>query len=168
MVVPTQFKTGWLVCQSQVLSSLNIADTAKTRRQGLIGQSEIETPLFIDSCRWIHTFGVKCTLDVAYLDEQLQVIKVPAPASSTCFALSTGKPTRRGLIFCTLITCSCSSRYATSSAHLTPNVCIHRHESINSGVSIQNWLVGVSIASAVEFEYCRQCKDPTARPDWPV
>lgn len=76
MVVPTQFKTGWLVCQSQVLSSLNIADTVKTRRQGLIGQSEIETPLFIDSCRWIHTFGVKCALDVAYLDEQLQVIKV--------------------------------------------------------------------------------------------
>ena len=43
---------------------------------GDISQRAIEAPLFIDSCRWIHTFGVKCTLDVAYLDEQMQVIKV--------------------------------------------------------------------------------------------
>ena len=73
---PTQFKTGWLVCQAQVLSSLNIADTARTRRRGLIGQSAIETPLLIDCCKWIHTFGVKCSLDVAYLDAQFQVIKI--------------------------------------------------------------------------------------------
>jgi len=71
-----QFKTGWLVCQAQVLSSLNIADTSATRRRGLIGQTEIETPLLIDSCKWIHTFGVKCPIDVAYLDAEMQVIKV--------------------------------------------------------------------------------------------
>ncbi len=76
MSKPTQLKTGWLLCQAQVLSSLNIADTAAARRRGLMGQSEIETPLLIDCCKWIHTFGVKCSLDVAYLDEQLQVIKV--------------------------------------------------------------------------------------------
>lgn len=71
-----QFKTGWLLCQAQVLSSLNIADTSATRRRGLIGQTEIETPLLIDSCKWIHTFGVKCPIDVAYLDAEMQVIKV--------------------------------------------------------------------------------------------
>ncbi len=71
-----EFKTGWLVCQAKVLSSLNIADCARTRRRGLSGQTEIETPLLIDSCKWIHTFGVKCTLDVAYLDATMQVIKV--------------------------------------------------------------------------------------------
>ena len=71
-----QFKTGWLVCQAQVLSSLNIADTSATRRRGLIGQTEIETPLLIDSCKWIHTLGVKCPIDVAYLDAEMQVIKV--------------------------------------------------------------------------------------------
>lgn len=70
------FKTGWLVCQAQVLSSLNIADSPAARRRGLIGQTEIETPLLIDSCKWIHTFGVKCALDVAYLDATMQVIKV--------------------------------------------------------------------------------------------
>lgn len=69
-------KTGWLVCSAQVLSSLNIADSPAARRRGLIGQTEIETPLLIDSCRWIHTFGVKCALDVAYLDDTMQVIKV--------------------------------------------------------------------------------------------
>ncbi len=71
-----EFKSGWLICQAQVLSSLNIAETAASRRRGLIGQTEIETPLLIDSCKWIHTFGVKCSLDVAYLDAQMQVIKV--------------------------------------------------------------------------------------------
>ena len=76
MSAPAQFKTGWLVCQAQVLSSLDIADTARTRRRGLIGQIEIETPLLIDTCKWIHTFGVKCSLDVAYLDSQFKVIKI--------------------------------------------------------------------------------------------
>ncbi len=71
-----QFKSGWLVCQAHVLSSLNIADTAATRRRGLIGQTEIETPLFIDKCWWVHTFGVKCKLDIAYLDATMRVIKV--------------------------------------------------------------------------------------------
>lgn len=71
-----KLKSGWLVCQSQVLSSLNVADNPRARRRGLIGQEKIETPLLIDSCKWIHTFGVKCALDVAYLDEQLQVVKV--------------------------------------------------------------------------------------------
>ena len=71
-----ELKSGWLVCQAQVLSSLNIAETAASRRRGLIGQSEIDTPLLIDSCKWIHTFGVKCPLDVAYLDANMQVIKI--------------------------------------------------------------------------------------------
>lgn len=70
------FKTGWLLCQAQVLSSLNIADTPRTRRHGLIGQSEVETPLLIDRCKWIHTFGVKCALDVAYLDDEFKVVKI--------------------------------------------------------------------------------------------
>ncbi len=76
MSKPTQFKAGWLMCQAQVLSSLNIADTVQTRRRGLIGQAEIETPLLIDTCKWIHTFGVKCSLDVAYLDSEFKVIKI--------------------------------------------------------------------------------------------
>ncbi|MFM8901826.1 MAG: DUF192 domain-containing protein [Actinomycetota bacterium] len=70
-----RLKAGWLVFQAQVLSSLNIADTRAARRRGLVGQTEVATPLLIDSCRWIHTFGVKCELDVAFLDEQLQVVK---------------------------------------------------------------------------------------------
>ena len=76
MSKPAPLKTGWLLCQAQVLSSLNIADCARTRRRGLIGQIEIETPLLIDSCKWIHTFGVKCSLDVAYLDSEFKVIKI--------------------------------------------------------------------------------------------
>ena len=76
MSKPAPLKTGWLLCQAQVLSSLNIADCARTRRRGLIGQIEIETPLLIDSCKWIHTCGVKCSLDVAYLDSEFKVIKV--------------------------------------------------------------------------------------------
>jgi len=76
MSKPAPLTTGWLLCQAQVLSSLNIADCARTRRRGLIGQIEIETPLLIDSCKWIHTFGVKCSLDVAYLDSEFKVIKI--------------------------------------------------------------------------------------------
>jgi len=44
-----EFKSGWLVCQAQVLSSLNIAETMASRRRGLIA---VDRLLQMDSHFW--------------------------------------------------------------------------------------------------------------------
>jgi uncharacterized membrane protein (UPF0127 family) len=59
-----------------VLASANLANTRATRRRGLIGVAYVENPLVITPCRWIHTFGTRVDLDVAYLDEAGTVIKM--------------------------------------------------------------------------------------------
>jgi len=73
---PTSLPTAWLVSNGRVLASANVANTARARRRGLIGQRSVTTPLVLDNCRWIHTIGVKCSLDIAYLDAQGTVVKM--------------------------------------------------------------------------------------------
>ena len=76
MKTPTPLPAAWLVSDGRVLASANIAKTPRARRHGLIGQQTITTALVLDHCRWIHTIGVKCALDVAYLDESGAVVKM--------------------------------------------------------------------------------------------
>lgn len=73
---PTPLPTAWLVSDGRVLASANVANTSRSRRHGLIGQQSVTTALVLDHCRWIHTIGVKCALDVAYLDEVGAVVKM--------------------------------------------------------------------------------------------
>ncbi len=72
----TPLPTAWLVSDGRVLASADVADTPQARRRGLIGQRSVTTPLVLDNCRWIHTIGVKCSLDIAYLDAEGSVIKM--------------------------------------------------------------------------------------------
>lgn len=73
---PTPLPTAWLVSNGRVLASANVANTPRARRRGLIGQRSVTTPLVLDNCRWIHTIGVKCFLDIAYLNAEGSVIKM--------------------------------------------------------------------------------------------
>jgi uncharacterized membrane protein (UPF0127 family) len=68
--------SAWLVSDGRVLASANIADTARAKRRGLIGQQDLQTALVIAPCRWIHTVGMRFALDIAYLDSEGTVIKV--------------------------------------------------------------------------------------------
>ncbi len=68
--------SAWLVSDGRVLASANIADTARAKRRGLIGQQDLQTALVITPCRWIHTVGMRFALDIAYLDSEGTVIKV--------------------------------------------------------------------------------------------
>jgi uncharacterized membrane protein (UPF0127 family) len=67
---------AWLVTQGRVLASATVADSRKERRRGLIGESNPEFAMVLPKCNWVHTFGVKCALDVAYLDEESFVVKI--------------------------------------------------------------------------------------------
>jgi uncharacterized membrane protein (UPF0127 family) len=45
------------------------------RRRGLLGRDGIEGALVLKGCRWVHTFGMRFAVDVAYLDENGVVVK---------------------------------------------------------------------------------------------
>ncbi|MEI8391638.1 MAG: DUF192 domain-containing protein [Actinomycetes bacterium] len=66
---------AWLVSEGRVLASAEIADDANSRRRGLIGRDHLDGAIIISPCRWIHTFGMKFALDIAYLDTEGFVIK---------------------------------------------------------------------------------------------
>lgn len=66
----------WLVSDGRVLASADVANTPRARRRGLIGQRSVTTAMVLEDCRWIHTIGVKCALDVAYLNADGAVIKM--------------------------------------------------------------------------------------------
>lgn len=69
-----QYEPVWLVNEGHVLASAQLAATRASRRRGLIGQTEIHEALVLQPCRWIHSFGMKMPIDVAYLDANCIVV----------------------------------------------------------------------------------------------
>ena len=67
--------TAWLVTAGRVLASAEIASDRQSRRRGLLGRTGIEGAFVIERCRWIHTFGMRFVIDVAYLDSEGVVVK---------------------------------------------------------------------------------------------
>jgi uncharacterized protein len=98
---------AWLMCDGKVLASADIANTAKSRRRGLIGHTSIDSALVISPCKWIHTIGMKFAIDVLYLDatglvvktEHLEPMRVAAPVgrSKTIVELPSGSIERFGV-----------------------------------------------------------------------
>ena len=66
---------GWLVCDTRVLASADLADERTSRRKGLLGRSSVEGALILQPCNWVHTFGMKFDIDVAYVDRTGLVLK---------------------------------------------------------------------------------------------
>jgi uncharacterized membrane protein (UPF0127 family) len=58
----------WLVSKGNVLASAELATTHADRGKGFLGRDHAEGALVLDRTRWIHTLGMRFTLDVAYLD----------------------------------------------------------------------------------------------------
>jgi uncharacterized membrane protein (UPF0127 family) len=65
----------WLVSDGRVLASLEIAETPRARRRGLIGRDGIEGALLLRPARSIHTLRMRFPIDVAYCDEDLVVVR---------------------------------------------------------------------------------------------
>lgn len=65
---------------------LRIAASYRHRSRGLLGQDGIDGALLITPCGSVHSFRMRFTIDVAYLDRKLQVV-----------AVRTMKPGRLGL-----------------------------------------------------------------------
>lgn len=66
---------AWIVSDGIVMASAEVADDRRSRNKGLLGRDGLEGALVVDGCRWIHTFGMRFPLDVAYLDADGNVLK---------------------------------------------------------------------------------------------
>jgi uncharacterized protein len=67
---------AWLVSEARVLASADVAGNRSDRRRGLRGRDGIDGALVITSCRWVHTFGMRFAIDVAFVDDDGVVIKI--------------------------------------------------------------------------------------------
>ncbi len=66
---------GWLVnADGRVLASLEVASDRRSRRRGLLGRDGVEGALLLTHTRSVHTFGMRFSLDVAFLDRNMTVI----------------------------------------------------------------------------------------------
>lgn len=55
---------------------VEIAATYGPRRRGLLGRDGIEGAILLTLCNSVHTFRMRFTIDVAYLDRELRVVDV--------------------------------------------------------------------------------------------
>jgi uncharacterized protein len=67
---------AWLVSDARVLASAECATTRRERRVGLLGRDGLEGALLIEKCRWVHTFGMRFAIDVAFVDDEAVVLKI--------------------------------------------------------------------------------------------
>ena len=66
---------GWLVRDNEVLASLEVADRSVARARGLLGRDEVDGALLLRRTRSVHTVGMRFAIDVAFLDDELRVLR---------------------------------------------------------------------------------------------
>ena len=61
--------------KGNVLASAELATSHADRGKGFLGRDHAEGALVLDQTRWIHTMGMRFTLDVAYVDGEGVVLR---------------------------------------------------------------------------------------------
>lgn len=56
----------WLLRDGDVLASLEVADTFRARRRGLLGRDGCHGALLLEPARAVHTLGMRFPIDVAF------------------------------------------------------------------------------------------------------
>jgi uncharacterized membrane protein (UPF0127 family) len=59
-----------------VLASLEIAESRRDRRRGLLGRDGIDGAILLRPARSVHTVGMRFPIDVAFCDADLRVVRV--------------------------------------------------------------------------------------------
>lgn len=67
---------AWLMRDGEVLATLEIADSFRARRRGLLGRDGIEGALLLRPARSVHTIGMRFAIDVAFVDSDMTVLRV--------------------------------------------------------------------------------------------
>ena len=67
---------AWLLRDGEVLASLEIAESRRDRRRGLLGRDGIDGAILLRPARSVHTVGMRFPIDVAFCDTDLRVVRV--------------------------------------------------------------------------------------------
>lgn len=67
---------AWLIHDTRVLASANLALSRHERRRGLKDFPDASLPLVIQPCNWVHSIGMKFPVDVVYLDTNDVIIDI--------------------------------------------------------------------------------------------
>ncbi len=59
---------SWLLRDGAVLAAVEVADSARARRRGLLGRDGIEGAIVLEPCRQVHTARMRFPIDVAFCD----------------------------------------------------------------------------------------------------
>jgi uncharacterized membrane protein (UPF0127 family) len=65
-----------LRCDGRVVAPLAVAESAATRRRGLLGTDEVEGALWITRCPSVHMMGMRYSIDVAVVHRDGTVLAV--------------------------------------------------------------------------------------------
>lgn len=68
-------KPAWLLRDGEVLAAIEITESRKDRMQGLLERGGIEGAMLIRPARSVHSVGMQFTLDVAFCDRNLVVLR---------------------------------------------------------------------------------------------
>ena len=67
---------AWLTREGEVLAALEIAMGRKAARRGLLGRDGIDGALLLRGARFgLHSFGMRFSLDVAFCDRDMVVLR---------------------------------------------------------------------------------------------
>ena len=55
---------------------VEIAATRAARRRGLLGRDRVDGVLVLSPCRQVHTIGMRCAIDVAFVARDGRVLRV--------------------------------------------------------------------------------------------
>jgi uncharacterized membrane protein (UPF0127 family) len=65
-----------LLCDGRRVAAVSVADTAATRRKGLLGTDQVEGALWLTRCPSVHMIGMRYPIDAAVLDRDGVVLAV--------------------------------------------------------------------------------------------
>ena len=65
-----------LLRDGEVMAPADVAVTRAARRRGLLGRDTVDRALVLEPCRQVHTFGMRCTLDVVWCDRRGKVLRM--------------------------------------------------------------------------------------------
>jgi hypothetical protein len=71
-----QHDVGWMMSDSRVVASVNIARTRRARGRGMKAFADASVPLVIERCGWVHSLGMRFAVDVAYLDVDDSIVAI--------------------------------------------------------------------------------------------
>jgi uncharacterized protein len=113
-----------LTRQTVLAENIEVADRARTRRKGLLGRNNLPDGegLWIIPCESVHTFFMRFSIDLVYLDRALKVRKVrsnvPPWRLSACLSAHSVVELAPGTIQTTQTRVGDQLEFATNDAHV--------------------------------------------------